>query len=108
MWMVDANHCQGAGRPPFFFRLCSSDLAFAGRVKHFLEVRVRRKMVAMKAETMYLQPSQRLAGVQKEWHTHKRDGKDIAYVIFDRRSGVAKSPCSHRSCLQSRILSMLI
>ena len=46
-------------------------------------------MIGCEAETMYLQPSQRLAGVQKEWHTRKRDGKDIAYVIFDRSGKIA-------------------
>ena len=44
-------------------------------------------MAAMRA--VFLKPSQRLAGVQKERHARKRDGKDIAYVIFDRCGKIA-------------------
>ena len=43
----------------------------------------------MKAETMYLQPTQRLAGVRKEWHARKKGGKDICYVLLDRRGKIA-------------------
>ena len=57
--------------------------------KIFLSTYKREKTVAMKAETIYLQPSQRLAAVQKESHARKRDGKDIAYVIFDRSGKIA-------------------
>jgi hypothetical protein len=46
-------------------------------------------MVAIKPETMYLKSSQRLAGVSKEWHTRKKDGKAIAYVILDRCGKIA-------------------
>jgi hypothetical protein len=36
------------------------------------------------ASSVVLQPSQRLAGVRKEWHTRKQGGKDVAYVVSDR------------------------
>ena len=42
----------------------------------------------MKAEAMYLQPGQRLECVQKEWHTRKRDGRDICYVLLDRQGSI--------------------
>ena len=38
----------------------------------------------MGVEAVYLRPSERLAGVRKEWHTRKRAGKDSCYVIVDR------------------------
>ena len=34
--------------------------------------------------TVVLQPTQRLAGVRKEWHTRRQGGKDVAYVVSDR------------------------
>ena len=47
-------------------------------------------MVAMKAETMYLDKSQHLAAIQKERHTRtKKDGKDICYLIIDRMGKIA-------------------
>ena len=42
-------------------------------------------MCAARMETMYLKPSQHLAGVQKEKSTRKGgNGKDVAYLILDR------------------------
>ena len=38
----------------------------------------------MGVEALYLKPDQRLAGVRKERHTRKRDGKANCYVILDR------------------------
>ena len=38
----------------------------------------------MKGSTVMLQPSQRLTGVHKEWHTRKQRGKDVAYIVSDR------------------------
>jgi hypothetical protein len=38
----------------------------------------------MGVEAVYLKPDQRLAGVRKEWHTRRRDGKVSCYVILDR------------------------
>ena len=47
-------------------------------------------MVAMKAETMYLDKSQHLAVIRKERHTRtKKDGKDICYLIIDRMGKIA-------------------
>ena len=43
----------------------------------------------MKAEAMHLHPGQRLAYIKKEWHTRKRDGKDICYVVLDRQGSMA-------------------
>ena len=34
--------------------------------------------------TVVLTPTQRLAGVRKEWHTRKQRGRDICYVATDR------------------------
>ena len=34
--------------------------------------------------TVVLEPSTRLAGVKKEWHTRKQRGKDVAYLATDR------------------------
>ena len=34
--------------------------------------------------TVVLAPSERLAGVRKEWHTRKQRGKDVAYLAIDR------------------------
>ena len=38
----------------------------------------------MGVQAVYLKPDQRLAGVSKEWHTRKRNGKVSCYVILDR------------------------
>ena len=47
-------------------------------------------MGAIKAtQTMHLKPSQRLAGGRKEWHTRKRNGADVCYLILDRCGKVA-------------------
>ena len=40
-------------------------------------------------ETMYLDPSQHLAGVRKERYTRKKDGKDICYLVLDRFGKIA-------------------
>lgn len=31
-----------------------------------------------------LAPTQKLARIQKEWHTRKQDGRDVAYLAIDR------------------------
>ena len=47
---------------------------------------IRERMVAaMKtSSTVVLQPTQKLAGVRKEWHTRKQGGRDVCYVATDR------------------------
>ena len=41
------------------------------------------------SETIYLGPSQQLAGVRKERHARKKDGKDVCYLIVDRLGKMA-------------------
>ena len=39
----------------------------------------------MKAgSVLLLEPTQRLAGVKKEWHTRKQHGREVCYVASDR------------------------
>jgi hypothetical protein len=42
-----------------------------------------------KAAAVFLHPWERLTGVTKEWHTRKRNGRDMCYVIVDRSGKVA-------------------
>ena len=59
-------------------------------VYFFLWLKTRDYIASyMKAETRYLQPDQHLVGVTKEWHTRKKDGKNIAYLILDRSGKIA-------------------
>ena len=37
-----------------------------------------------KPECVHLPSSKRLASVRKEWHTRKRDGKDVVYLAVSR------------------------
>ena len=41
------------------------------------------------SQTVVLTPTQRLAGVQPEWHAKKRMGKQIVYVAHDRMGEIA-------------------
>ena len=38
----------------------------------------------MGGSAVVLQPTQKLAGVRKEWHTRKQQGRDVCYVATDR------------------------
>ena len=37
---------------------------------------------------VYLKEDQRLRGIRKEWHTRKKDGKRVCYVLQDREGRI--------------------
>ena len=41
-------------------------------------------MGAAKPECVHIPQSKRLAGITKEWHTRRRNGRDVAYVAVSR------------------------
>ena len=71
---------------------CKVFFFFTSVLRHlqniFLSI-VKKRMVAKQVETLYLKPCQRLVGVRKEWHTRKREGKEICYIVEDRCGKIA-------------------
>ena len=49
-------------------------------------------------KALFLGPSQRLVGVQREWHTRKRNGKDVCWLLLDRHGKVV--------CMAQRIRAL--